>query len=97
MIKEESRFKESTIFEGMASIRAILDNLKENKPDSRKIEKILIDKSKSKSKALVRTPHQYQRIVPNPHIRPKICVLLLVFLIFSYTHTHFLCIVMHFL
>lgn len=51
MIKEESRFKESTIFEGMASIRAILDNLKENKPNSRKIEKILIDKSKSKSKA----------------------------------------------
>ncbi len=51
MIKEESRFKESTIFEGMTSIRAVLDNLKESKPGVRKIEKILIDKSKLKSKA----------------------------------------------
>lgn len=51
MIKEESRFKESTIFEGMTSIRAILDNLKENKPNARKIEKILIDKDKIKSKS----------------------------------------------
>lgn len=51
MIKEESRFKESTIFEGMTSIRAILDNLKENEPNARKIEKILYDKDKIKSKA----------------------------------------------
>ena len=51
MIKEETRFKESTIFEGMTSIRAILDNLKENKPNARKIEKILYDKDKLKSKA----------------------------------------------
>ncbi len=51
MIKEESRFKESTIFEGMTSIRAILDNLKENKPNARRIEKILYDREKLKSKA----------------------------------------------
>lgn len=51
MIKEESRFKDSTIFEGMTSIRAILDNLKENKPNSRQIQKILVDKNKLKSKA----------------------------------------------
>ena len=51
MIKEESRFKGSTIFEGMTSIRAVLDNLKENKPNARKIEKILFDKEKIKSKA----------------------------------------------
>lgn len=51
MIKEESRFKDSTVFEGMTSIRAILDNLKENKPNSRQIQKILVDKKKLKSKA----------------------------------------------
>ncbi len=51
MIKEESRFKDSTIFEGMTSIRAIIDNLKENKPNARKIEKILFDKEKTKSKS----------------------------------------------
>lgn len=51
MIKEESRFKESTIFEGMTSIRAILDNLKESKPNARKIHKILIDSAKLKSKS----------------------------------------------
>lgn len=51
MIKEETRFKESTIFEGMTSIRALLDNLKENKSDARRIEKILYDKNKLKSKA----------------------------------------------
>ena len=51
MIKEESRFKGSTIFEGMTSIRAVLDNLKENKPNARKIEKILFDREKIKSKA----------------------------------------------
>lgn len=51
MIKEESRFKCSTVFEGMTSIRAVLDNLKENKENARKIEKILIDKQKLTSKA----------------------------------------------
>lgn len=51
MIKEESRFKSSTIFEGMTSIRAILDNIKENVPSARIIEKILVDKDKLISKA----------------------------------------------
>ena len=51
MIKEESRFKCSTVFEGMTSIRAVLDNLKENKENARRIEKILIDKQKLTSKA----------------------------------------------
>ena len=50
MIKEESRFATSTVFEGMTSIRALLDNLKENVSGARKIEKILFDKSKLKSK-----------------------------------------------
>ena len=50
MIKEETRFAESTIFEGMTSIRAIIDNLKENKENARKISKILFDKNKQKSK-----------------------------------------------
>ena len=39
MIKEENRFVSSTIFEGMTSIRALIDNLKENKKNARKIEK----------------------------------------------------------
>ena len=51
MIKEESRFADSTVFEGMTSIRALLDNLKEGKENARKIEKILFDKEKGKSKA----------------------------------------------
>jgi hypothetical protein len=51
MIKEESRFQNSTIFEGMTSIRAILDNLKESKTNARKIHKILIDSAKLKSKS----------------------------------------------
>lgn len=50
MIKEETRFAESTVFEGMTSIRAIIDNLKENKQNARKISKILFDKNKQKSK-----------------------------------------------
>ncbi len=50
MIKEESRFASSTVFEGMTSIRAIIDNLKENIPNARKITKILFDKNKEKSK-----------------------------------------------
>lgn len=50
MIKEESRFSTSTVFEGMTSIRAILDCLKESKPNARKILEILYDKDKEKSK-----------------------------------------------
>ncbi|MBE6674270.1 MAG: RNA methyltransferase [Ruminococcaceae bacterium] len=50
MIKEESRFKDSCVFEGMTSIRALLDNLKDEKSNARKIEKILFDKDKEKSK-----------------------------------------------
>ena len=50
MIKEESRFATSTVFEGMTSIRALLDNLKDGVKNARKIEKILFDKSKLKSK-----------------------------------------------
>ena len=50
MIKEESRFATSTVFEGMTSIRALLDNLKDGVENARKIEKILFDKSKLKSK-----------------------------------------------
>ena len=50
MIKEESRFISSTVFEGMTSIRALLDNLKDGIDNARKIEKILYDISKEKSK-----------------------------------------------
>lgn len=50
MIKEESRFVNSCVFEGMTSIRALLDNLKEGKENARKIEKILFDKEKEKAK-----------------------------------------------
>lgn len=50
MIKEETRFASSTVFEGMTSIRALLDNLKNNVENARKIEKILFDKEKIKSK-----------------------------------------------
>ena len=50
MIKEESRFATSTVFEGMTSIRALIDNLKSGVENARKIEKILYDKEKSKSK-----------------------------------------------
>ena len=51
MIKEESRFNTSTVFEGMTSIRAILNCLKENKPNARKIVEILYDENKEKSKS----------------------------------------------
>ena len=50
MIKEESRFTASTVFEGMTSIRAVLDNLKDRKPNARNIEKLLYDGAKAKSK-----------------------------------------------
>ena len=51
MIKEENRFVSSTVFEGMTSIRALIDNLKSGKENARKIEKILYDKEKSSKKA----------------------------------------------
>lgn len=51
MIKEELRHQNSTIFEGMTSIRAVLDNLKNNVENARTIEKILIDQEKLKTKA----------------------------------------------
>lgn len=51
MIKEDSRFASSTVFEGMTSIRALLDNLKANIPNARRIEKILYDSNKAKSKS----------------------------------------------
>lgn len=51
MIKEESRFISSTVFEGMTSIRALLDNLKDGKENARIIEKIIYDREKEKSKA----------------------------------------------
>lgn len=50
MIKEESRFATSTVFEGMTSIRALLDNLKNGVENARKINEILFDKEKLKSK-----------------------------------------------
>ena len=50
MIKEETRFASSTVFEGMTSIRALIDNLKDNVENVRKIEKILFSSSKVKSK-----------------------------------------------
>ena len=50
MIKEQSRFKDSCVFEGMTSIRALIDNLKDGIETARKIEKILYDKEREKSK-----------------------------------------------
>ena len=40
MIKEESRFKDSNIFEGMVSVRAVFESI-DNGKSNRKIEKIL--------------------------------------------------------
>ena len=51
MIKEESRFADSCVFEGMTSIRALIDNLKDSTDNARKIEKILYDTQKEKSKS----------------------------------------------
>ena len=50
MIKENERFASSTVFEGMTSVRALLDNLKNGKENARKIVKILFDASKEKQK-----------------------------------------------
>ena len=49
MLKEESRFGESTVFEGMTSLRAVLD-ANENGISDRKILRILYDSAKEKSK-----------------------------------------------
>ena len=48
MLKEEQRFATSDILEGMTSISALLNAGEEN---DRKIEKVLIDRTKRKSKA----------------------------------------------
>lgn len=45
MIKEESRQRESTVFEGITSISAVING------KSRSIDKVIIDKEKTKSKA----------------------------------------------
>lgn len=45
MIKEETKFIDSTVFEGMTSIRAILSAIDQN-ITNRKIKKILFDKNK---------------------------------------------------
>lgn len=50
MIKENERFVSSTVFEGMTSIRALIDNLKDGKENARKITKILFDSEKKKQK-----------------------------------------------
>ena len=47
MIKEETRQRESTVFEGMISVRAVL----ESEHSDRKIEKILFSRAKEKNKA----------------------------------------------
>ena len=46
MIKEETKFIESTVFEGMTSIRAIISAI-DNKTNNRQIKKILFDKTKN--------------------------------------------------
>ena len=46
MQKEESRFSNSTVFEGMTSIRAVINGGYSEKND-RKIEKILYDPEKA--------------------------------------------------
>lgn len=50
MKKEESRFTESTLFEGMTSIRAVLTAM-DTKISDRRISRILVDADKQKSRA----------------------------------------------
>lgn len=50
MKKEESRFADSTVFEGMTSIRSVI-TAHENGINDRHIEKLLIDEERRKSKA----------------------------------------------
>ena len=47
MIKEEIKFRDSFIFEGMTSIRAIFNSIDSGISD-RKIEKVLFDREKTK-------------------------------------------------
>lgn len=47
MIKEESRFKDSNIFEGMVSVRAVFESIDNGKSD-RRIEKILFSEENVK-------------------------------------------------
>lgn len=49
MKKEESRFAESTVFEGMTSIRAVLSA--DSSCNDRKIERILFDRARAESRA----------------------------------------------
>ena len=46
MIKEETRFVSSTVFEGMTSIRSVIRGIDSGKSD-RRIQKILFDKDKT--------------------------------------------------
>lgn len=50
MIKEEIRFQDSNIFEGMTSISALLDAREKGK-NNREIKEILFDAAKASSKA----------------------------------------------
>ena len=50
MKKEESRFADSTLFEGMTSIRAVISAMDSGISD-RRITKILVDRDKQKSRA----------------------------------------------
>jgi 23S rRNA (guanosine2251-2'-O)-methyltransferase len=47
MIKEETRFAPSNVFEGMVSFRALIDGIKKGTTD-RKIERVVFDKSRAK-------------------------------------------------
>ena len=50
MKKEESRFAESTLFEGMTSIRAVITAMDSGISD-RRIASVLVDRDKQKSRA----------------------------------------------
>lgn len=47
MIKEETRFAPSNVFEGMVSFRALVDGIRKGTTD-RKIERVVFDKSRAK-------------------------------------------------
>ena len=47
---EQVKFINTTVFEGMTSIRAIISNLVNNKPGARKIQKVYVDIDKTDSK-----------------------------------------------
>ncbi|MBE6541707.1 MAG: RNA methyltransferase [Ruminococcaceae bacterium] len=50
MKKEESRFSDSTLFEGMTSIRSVI-HANENGTSDRRIKRIIVDRDKLKSRA----------------------------------------------